>query len=282
MTSANYRVDWDSVNSGGDDTSSSTSYWMRDTIGEQAVGFSSSTNYAIRAGYRQGDTDMTILRFNIGTQNPSTKTAYTAFSEAGYSVTVASTTGYATGSFIGVIEDQGLSQDVAVGKIVSIANNVMTVDAWDGSPSSISATPTGGDDFVFLLDGNSVAFGTLSSGIGLTSLTHTSVLSNVENGYTVYVHVDGGLRYGTNATIAGVADGTVSVGSEEYGARVFGTTATSTGSDFAFTTSTRPIQLSTTYADDERVGLVYKISITPSTPAGNYAQLVTYTLTPNF
>jgi hypothetical protein len=53
MGSSNYRIDSDSVNSGGLDISSSTNYGLLDTVGEVGTGFSSSTNYNIYAGYRQ-------------------------------------------------------------------------------------------------------------------------------------------------------------------------------------------------------------------------------------
>lgn len=51
MSSSNYTIDADSINSGGI-LSSSPSYLLEDTIGEQATGISSSTNYAISAGYQ--------------------------------------------------------------------------------------------------------------------------------------------------------------------------------------------------------------------------------------
>ncbi|MFH1078140.1 MAG: hypothetical protein V1745_02560 [Patescibacteria group bacterium] len=221
------------------------------------------------------------MTFNIGTQVNASATSYSAFSEAGKTVTVASENQFSTGTFLGVVENIGLSQMIAIGKVVTMAGNVITVDAWEGIPASLSASPSGGDDVVYRLDGTSAAFGTMSPLVAKTALTYSSVTTNLENGYTVYVNSDGDLRYGTGATIANVLDGTVSLGSEEYGARVYGIMATSTGSDFGFATTTRPVQESTTFADDERIGLIYKISITSDTPAGDYGQVIYYTLTPN-
>ncbi len=54
--SANYILNFDSINSGGEDLSSSTNYRIRDTFGEQGSGDSSSTNFQAQAGYRAGDT----------------------------------------------------------------------------------------------------------------------------------------------------------------------------------------------------------------------------------
>jgi len=281
MTSVNYYVLWDSINSGGEDSSSSTNYQLRDTIGEQATGVSSSTNYTVGAGYRQGVAEPTVLSFNIGTQEDATQSAWSSFSNAGKTVTVVSVASYSLGNFIAVVENEGLSEVVAFGKITDITGSTITVDDWEGSPASISASPAGGDDYVYRMEGSSVAFGTLTPADGKTSLTHSSIISNAQNGYTMYVNTDGSLRTATSV-IGAVTDGTVTVGSEEYGGQVFGTTATSTGSDFGLSTSTRAIQQSTTFANDDRIVLVYKISVGSFTGAGSYSQEVYYTVTANF
>jgi hypothetical protein len=282
MTSTNYIVNWDSVNSGGDDISSSTNYIVHDTVGEQATGNSTSTSYQLDAGYRYGDTEAPILSYDIGTQENSTETAFTAFSNAGKTVTVASVVSYAAGDFIGVVENKGAAQIIAIGKITNIGGLIITVDAWDGSPTLVSAVPAGGDDFVYRLSGDAAQLGTLVTSAVATSMTHTSVFSNLENGYTVYISDDGNLRVDSSTYILNVADGSVTAGSDEYGGRVFGTNATSTGSDFAFSTSSRAIQATSTYANDDRIGLVYKASISGTTAAGSYSHAVYYTLTGNF
>jgi len=53
MQSANYQIESDSLNIGGGDNQSSANYDLKDTIGEIASGSSSSTNYNLKAGYRQ-------------------------------------------------------------------------------------------------------------------------------------------------------------------------------------------------------------------------------------
>lgn len=282
MTSTNFSIKWDSVNSGGNDVSTSTNYLVRDTLGEQAVGLSSSTNYALRAGYRQGDTEATVLNYHLGTQENSTQIDFSAFDNAGKTVTVSSASGYAIGDFIGVVENQGLQEIVAVGKIVSIVSNTISVDGWEGSPASISAVPLDGDDFIYRLNGSVADLGLLSSLSGKTSMTYSSVTSNGESGYTVYVNSDGELRISTSTYIYPVADGAVTIGFQEYGARVVGTTATGTASDFPFTTTNREIQKSTTFANDDRAALIYKAAITAVTTAGIYSQRVYYTVTANF
>jgi hypothetical protein len=52
MSSTDYKIVIDSVNMGGDQ-STSTSYSLQDTAGEIATGNASSTNYAMNAGYQQ-------------------------------------------------------------------------------------------------------------------------------------------------------------------------------------------------------------------------------------
>ena len=52
MTSSSYTITINSINFGGD-YSTSTSYSQQDTLGEIATGNSSSTNFAINAGYQQ-------------------------------------------------------------------------------------------------------------------------------------------------------------------------------------------------------------------------------------
>lgn len=281
MTSTNFIVNWDSLNSGGDDVSSSTNFQVRDTIGEQAVSTGTSSNFQLYAGYRFGDTEATVLTFDVGTQENSTETAFTAFDDSANTVTVNSTSSFSVGNFVGVIENVGASELIAIGKVTSISGAVITVDDWDGNPAAVSASPSGGNDFVYRLQGDAAQLGTLSSSAVATSLTHTTVQTNVSGGYTVYVSADGDLTTGSNA-IDAVSDGAVTAGSEEYGARIFGTTATSTGSDFAFATTTREIQMATSTATGHRIGLVYKASISASTAGGSYSQAVTYTVTGNY
>jgi len=65
MTSSNYIMTIDSINFGGD-YSTSTSYQIQDTAGEIGTGNSSSTNYSMNAGYQQ----MYTSYISIGTLSP--------------------------------------------------------------------------------------------------------------------------------------------------------------------------------------------------------------------
>jgi hypothetical protein len=55
MSSTNYRLDWFTpLTSGGGGTASSTNYAINLTIGQAAIGASSSANYAVGLGYWYG------------------------------------------------------------------------------------------------------------------------------------------------------------------------------------------------------------------------------------
>lgn len=59
MSSTNYRVQFDSINTGGG-MGTSTAYKIEDTVGEISTGFSTSTSYNLYAGYQQMDQNVTL------------------------------------------------------------------------------------------------------------------------------------------------------------------------------------------------------------------------------
>ncbi|MBD3252017.1 hypothetical protein GF380_06250 [Candidatus Uhrbacteria bacterium] len=282
MSSTNYAIEWDSINSGGEDSSSSTNYQLRDTVGEHGTGISSSENYTLGAGYRQGDSQDPFLSIAIGTQENSVQTTWTNFSNSTSSVTVASAGSFSTSDYIGVIENRGFGQLVAVGKISGINGNVISVDDWEGEPASLSAVASGGDDYVYRMNGNAAQLGVQTVSTESTSMTLTDIATNANNGYTVSVQGDTDLSY-SSVSITNVSDGTVSVDAEEYGIETVGTLGVGTGSDLDIPTSTtRTIQNSSTYASEDRVAVIYKLSVDAVTPAGDYTQTVLYRVTGNF
>jgi len=259
MTSTNYQIQFDSINSGGTDFSTSTNYQLSDTVGEQGTGYSTSTNYLLHAGYRQTSGIASSLEFVLGAQENATQTAYTALSIAGKTVTVADTSNFATNTRIGVVENQGLSENVVVGQITAINGLVITVDNWDGATGVIGAVPAGGDDWVYRTEGYQISYGTLSLS-GAAGLVQTEITTTAANGYTLQIQADGTFRTGSGYTIDDVADGTVTAGQEEL----------------------TDIQTSTSTATGERIGMVYKASIGVATLSGHYEQQVTYFVTANF
>ena len=283
MSSTNYLIQWDSLNSGGLDTASSTNFSSYDTLGDNASGTSTSSNFKLSAGYRAPEGADT-LTYQIRSRSVSVSSSYTAFNDAGNTVTLSSVSGFAIGDLISVIEDTGFSELAAIGRITDISGLVVTVDDFDGDGATMSAVPAGGDDTTYRLDSNSIDFGTISSGSAYTSVVGTSVLTNVATGYSLYILANQELQNVSAQTMNAVSDGAVTLGVEEYGAETTGATAFSAGTDLAVTTTQRIIQTSavTTGSISDKIGMIFKLSISPSTDAGIYSQNVYYTLTANY
>lgn len=117
MESTNFKIQFDSVNSGGTDFSSSNNFVVSDTIGEVGTGESDSTNFGIRAGYRQmeesfisisaePDVNMPSLSGIMAnaSQASSTWTVITD-SPAGYELSIRASTSPALQSVEGVFSD---------------------------------------------------------------------------------------------------------------------------------------------------------------------------------
>jgi hypothetical protein len=100
----------------------------------------------------------------------------------------------------------------------------------------------------------------------------------------VYIAANQVLQNASAQTMASVADGSVTLGSEEYGASVTGTTAFNPDVDTAVTTTQRVIQTSSSPSVSvaDRIAMIYKLSVTASTNGGVYTQNVFYTLTANY
>ncbi len=284
MSSTNFYIDWDNLNEGGDDVSTSTNYGIRDTLGDLATGTSTSATYGLSAGYRAGDGG-DVLTFVIRAEdNGFVPVIYTAFDSGAKTVTASSVLTFSVGDYIAVSEDIGYGEQIAVGKITDITGLVITVDSWNGDNATMSASPSGANDKIFRLPGTVLNFGSVAQGTENVERLISSVFSTVDNGYTVYVHGVSLLQNPLAQIITPVSDGAVTLGQEEYGAEVIGSTAFGAGSDGAVTTTLRAIQSrsnpSVTLPD--RVAMIYKISINASTFPGTYNQAVVYTLTPNY
>jgi hypothetical protein len=261
----------------------STNFSMRDTLGDNASGTSTSANFSISAGYRAPE-GANVLAYRIKSAASTPTTGYSSFSNGLGTVVVSSAAGFAVGDLIAVVEDIGFSEFVSIGQITDISGTTITVDGFDGDGGSMSAVPAGGNDLVYRLSSNSIAFGALTPGSEHVSVVGTSVLTSIATGYSLYVHANQLLQNGLAQTIATVTDGTVSSGSEEYGAEVTGSTAFSPGTDLGVTTTQRIIQTSgvSSGSVSDKIGMIFKLSITGSTNPGSYSQTAYYTLTANY
>ncbi|MSR85257.1 hypothetical protein EXS71_02360 [Candidatus Uhrbacteria bacterium] len=283
MTSTNYIVNWDSLNQGGNDVGTSTSYSIRDTMGELASGTSTSANYKLTAGYRAQDS-AEALSFVVKSQNNSTQVHYDALNISLTTVNVSSTAAFSVGDYIAVVQDQGFSEKVIVGRVTAIVGTVMTLDAPYGATGVMSTASSNNNDYVYQLSGSTAPFGSLTAGSENVYVTMSSVQTLSSSGYTVYIQGNQLLQNVGAQAITTVSDGAVSVGSEEYGASTTGTRAYLPDTDLGVTTTQRTIQTSNVASAKpaDRVPIIYKLSITGSTASGAYSQTVFYTLTVNY
>lgn len=271
MSSTNFEIRWDTIGAGGDDGSSSPSYILRDTTGNAAIGESSSASYTLGAGYRQGVYDR-FIEFSFFAQNNAV--VETATASAGNTITC-DTADFSVGDMVGLVQDRGAGQVSAVGQIVSIGGGTITVD--DLKDAGVAPVIDGTDDYVYQLAGTSADFDTLTSTAMRTSLIGLEASTDADGGYVIQVASDGDLRDGAQ-TITAVADGTVSVGSEEYGGRssdaaLAGSTFDS--SDTAFTTSFQDVADTASSVHEDRNFLTLKGAIDSGTANGTYSQALT-------
>jgi hypothetical protein len=277
MSSTNYEIRWDTVGAGGDNVSSSPSYILRDTVGNAGVGDGSSASYGLRAGYRQGVYD-SFIEFSLFSQASAVVSA-----TALVGTTVTCTTGsFSVGDMVAVVQDRGVSQVSAIGQIASIGAGSVTLDALrDGG---IAPVIDGSSDYVYLLDGTSADFGTLTESTVRTAVVGMEVSTDADAGYVVQIVSDGSLRNGSE-TIDAVADGSVTAGSEEYGARSSDTSlagSTFDSSDTAITTTFQDIADRASAAHKDRNFLTLKASIDGETAPGSYGQRLTLVVSGNY
>ncbi len=271
MDSTSYQIRWDTVGNGGDDVSSSSSYILRDTTGSAGIGDSASASYELGAGYRPGISS-DVLDFSFFSEDSATSTAATAL--AGLTIDC-DPTDFSIGDMIALLQDRGEDQVTAIGQVVSIGIDSITVDALKDAGDMPAID--GSNDFVAILEGESSALSTLSTSAVRTSVIGMSVSSSAPDGYAVQILSDGDFR-DVAETVNPVADGSVTAGSEEYGARSSDSdipSSTFDSADSAITTSFQTIADLDAVVSNDRNFLVTKAAISPSTVAGSYAQTLT-------
>ncbi|MFZ5365018.1 MAG: hypothetical protein ACOZBH_02355 [Patescibacteria group bacterium] len=283
MQSSNYIINWDSINAGGNDNSQSANYKVRDTLGQLGPGKSDSASYTLHAGYRVPFDEPQILSFSVNAQNDNTEVAYSAFSSASFTATVADASGYAAGDYIAVVENVGPNQMVASGRIIDVSGTVLTVDKWSGDQGSMNGSPSGGDDFVYKLNTRYISLDKLTSAAVSTGVAMAEVTTNAVNGYTVYIKENYNLRLnGGPRDIDDVLDSAVTAGSEEYGIETTGDHAQG-ANDFAITGVEQAVSSHTGQAALERVNIIYKASISATqTAGGEYSHTTSYYAIANF
>jgi hypothetical protein len=284
MTSANYSITQDSVNYGGSEDGQSQNYQLTDTGGELDSGPGDSDYYSIEAGFRQNIPDTPYLTFKIAAASSSTQVAYTALSIVGSSsfVTVVDETKFQIGDAIAVVENLGASQKVTIGRVKKIVGSDLKVDFWTGDQATMSLTPVGGDDFVYLLSGSDIDLGGLSFLAVKTGISYVEITVSSPTGYTISVAANHNFEPYPGAGLMPVSDGAVILGAGEYGAESIGPYALGVN-DWAISTASTPFaQFSGSWADKQRTGTVYKAASAVNSAGGVYTQGVYYYATANF
>jgi hypothetical protein len=281
MASTNYQIQWDSLSEGGSDTASSENYGIHDSVGSLSIGNSTSESYQTDSGYRAGLFDQ-VITFDILVQDSSASYAVTG--RSGTTVSMTNTSGLSVGSSVALIQDRGAGQISAIGFIASIAvNSSITVDSW--SDNGTTPVIDGSNDYLYTISsGNSVSFGELSVSSVSTAIVGFEVNADLANGYSIQAIADGTLTNGTTS-ITDVIDGSVTAGSQEYGAISSDTTLASSTfdtQDSALTTSSQDVVTTASRAFNDRHFLTLKASKASLTPSGTYAQTLTFIASGNF
>lgn len=272
MTSTNYIIRNDAISAGGDDTSSSTSYIVRDTIGQSAIGDGASTTYIEQSGRSNAVFDQ-VAAFSTFLQNRSTQVGVTALSSNTFTVT--SATDFAVGDKALLVQDETSSPVFAFGEIIAIATNDITVDGWTTAGSSL--TIDGSDDNAYVLDASTLNLGTLTSSSVARAIIAMEIDSNNDDGYSVYIAGGGPLSNGTYF-IEGVEDGEVSAGADEYGARSSDTSisgSTFDTEDTAMTNTYQKVADGTGATRNARAFLDVKAGVSSDATAGTYTHTMT-------
>ncbi len=124
MNSESY-INWmDSLNFGGEETSTSTNYKFKDTLGEIGTGRITSTNYAGLIGFRQTESDPKMT-FAVSSNSVAFGTLSTSSVSSG-SITITSTTNAVDGYVTTIYETENLKtaggadiNDVADGSVTA-------------------------------------------------------------------------------------------------------------------------------------------------------------------
>lgn len=280
MSSQNYEITQDSINFAGSDDGKSANYKLQDTAGEVGSGPMDSESYSIEGGFRQNDNESPYLSFNVAAASQGSKIAYTAFASS--SVTLSSVPAVSAGDYIAVTENEGISQKVAVGKVESVAGNVVSVDFWSGDYAVMSAVPAGIDDYAYKMSGNTLDLGVLSSVQVNTGLSLYDVTTSARNGYTVSLYSSQAFQTSAGASLTNVGDGAVSVGAGEYGIRTTGDDVSTSTTDMPVLATPTVIASSSIRSELKRSATIYKASGNNFLMAGRYTQGVVYIATLNF
>ncbi|MDA1024744.1 MAG: hypothetical protein O3B96_02135 [bacterium] len=272
MTSTNYIIRNDAISAGGDTTSSSGSYIVRDTIGQSAIGNGSSDAYIEQSGRSAAVFDQ-VAGFSTYLQNRTTQVGVTALSSTTFTAT--STTDFSVGDKALLVQDELSSPVFAFGEVISVVDGDITVDGWTSSGAMPIIDCFG--DRAYVLDATSLDFGTLTVGAVARAIIAMEVDSDNDDGFNIYIGEGGGLTNGAYE-IADVVDGAVSAGVDEYGARSSDasiTDSTFDTEDTAITNTYQKVAEGSGATLSARAFLDLKVGISSAATSGTYSHAIT-------
>jgi hypothetical protein len=179
MSSPNY-INWmDSLNFGGEESSSSASYRMQDTLGEMGTGKITSANYAGLIGFRQSESDPKFtftISANLIDFGPLT--VGSVFTD---SVTVTTTTNSVDGYFTTIVED-GEFRTVDGDDINDVTDGTVSAGSeeygirtsgthgqMNGADTAILSTPQNVADYTSWINGDATTV-TFKASIAVTTV----------------------------------------------------------------------------------------------------------------
>ncbi len=278
MTSTNYEIRWDTFSTGGSDTSTSSTYLLRDSVDGSAASRSSSSSYTLSSGYREGINDQ-IITFDVQVQDRGDERPVSSLS--GNTITT-SVSGISVSDYVVLVQDKGASQVAAVGKVVSVGASSIVVDSLTNGGSA--PTIDGTNDYLYQMDASAINLGTLSSSVFSTGIISMEVSVSNDNGYVVQIFEDGDLRSGGDV-ITDVSDGSVTLGVTEYGGRSSDTSLSSTTfdtADTAITTTYQDVVTESAASFSSRNFITLKASIAAGATSGSYSQTLSFIASGNF
>jgi hypothetical protein len=189
MNSANF-INWmDSLNFGGEETSSSASYQLQDTLGEMGTGRITSASYAGLIGFRQTEADPKMT-FTISGNSVDFGTLTTSAVSTG-DITITTTTNAIDGYVTTIYETENLKtaggadiNDVADGSVTAGSEEygIRTSGAagqMNGADTAITTTPQSVAAYASWINGSAVTI-TFKAAISSITLagyyTHTVTL----------------------------------------------------------------------------------------------------------
>lgn len=279
MSSTSYQIRWDAVNTGGSDSASSATYLLRDSVSGTADSSASSASYQVRDGYRAGVIDQ-VISFDLYIQNTASGVQASVFS--GSTITVSSTSAVSVGDFVALVQDRGVNQVVGIGKVVSKTSSNLVVDYL--SDAGTAPVVDGVGDYVFPLTGSGLDFATVDGSSVVTGVISFEMTVDNDSGYVIQLLEDGNLRDGSNE-IADVSDGSVTAGTEEFGARSSDSTLSNSAfdtQDAAITSTAQDVVTKSTYAIGDRTFVTFKLSAQTATPSSVYENTLTFIASGNF